>query len=141
MDSDFSLDFLRVVEQAAIACAHTMGQGDAHKADHAAVDAAAEEIDVATAIDRVEKVVDWQVRAVEHKWAGLRSFAPDRLPVYGFDPANPRFFWFAGQGGYGIQSSPALSRLAAALVRGDAPPTDIMDEGLVLGEISPGTAA
>ena len=83
-----------------------------------AVDAAAEEIDVATAIDRFEKVVDWQVRAVEHKWAGLRSFAPDRLPVYGFDPANPRFFWFAGQGGYGIQTAPAAARLASQLILG-----------------------
>ena len=57
--------------------------------------------------------------------------------MVGYDPVVENFFWLAGQGGYGIQSSPALSRLAAALVRGDAPPTDIMDEGLVLAEISP----
>ena len=49
-------------------------------------DAAPEELDVAIAIDRFEQVVDWRVDAVERKWAGLRSFAPDRLPVYGFDP-------------------------------------------------------
>jgi D-arginine dehydrogenase len=85
-----------------------------------ACDAAPEEIDVATAIDRLEGVVDWRVEAVEHKWAGLRSFAPDRLPVYGFDPAVPRLFWFAGQGGFGIQTAPAAADLAARLLAGEA---------------------
>lgn len=77
-------------------------------------DAAPEEIDVARAIDALERVVDWRVVAVEHRWAGLRSFAPDRLPVYGFDPQVPGFFWFAGQGGFGIQTAPAAAMLAAA---------------------------
>jgi D-arginine dehydrogenase len=81
-------------------------------------DAAPEEIDVAIAIDRFEKVVDWRVEAVERKWAGLRTFAPDRLPVYGFDPANVGFFWFAGQGGFGIQTAPASARLAAQVLLG-----------------------
>ena len=81
-------------------------------------DAAPEEIDVATAVDRFEKVVDWPVEAVERSWAGLRSFAPDRLPVYGFDLHAPGFFWCAGQGGFGIQTAPAASRLAAALLLG-----------------------
>ncbi len=81
-------------------------------------DAAPEEADVALAIDRLEGVVDWRIERVEHKWAGLRSFAPDRLPVYGFDPVNPRFFWFAGQGGFGIQTAPAAATLAAGLVLG-----------------------
>ncbi len=84
-----------------------------------ACDAAPEEIDVATAIDRLGEVVDWQVERVEHRWAGLRSFAPDRLPVYGFDSAVPRFFWFAGQGGFGIQTAPAAADLAARLLLGD----------------------
>lgn len=79
-------------------------------------DAQPEEIDVAIAIDRLEHVVDWRVAALERKWAGLRSFAPDRLPVYGFDPATPGFFWFAGQGGFGIQTAPAAAMLAAALL-------------------------
>ncbi len=83
-------------------------------------DAAPEEIDVASAIARLESVVDWQVERVEHKWAGLRSFAPDRLPVFGFDPDVPRFFWFAGQGGFGIQTAPASARLAARLLLGEA---------------------
>ena len=57
---------------------------------------------MAIALDRLEGVVDWKVAALEHKWAGLRTFSPDRLPVYGFDPEAPGLFWFAGQGGFGI---------------------------------------
>ncbi|KLE33786.1 NAD(P)/FAD-dependent oxidoreductase [Aurantiacibacter luteus] len=91
-------------------------------------DAAPEEIDVALAIDRFEQVVDWRIAALEHKWAGLRSFAPDRLPVYGFDAAVPDFFWFAGQGGYGIQTAPAAARLGAQLLLGL--PRDAMTERL-----------
>lgn len=82
-------------------------------------DAAPEEIDVALAIDRFERVVDWRVERVEHRWAGLRSFAPDRLPVYGFAPEEPTFFWFAGQGGVGIQTAPAAAELGARLVLGE----------------------
>jgi D-arginine dehydrogenase len=84
-------------------------------------DAAADEIDVALAIDRLEHVVDWRVLRVERAWAGLRSFAPDRLPVYGFDRQAPGFFWCAGQGGFGIQTAPAASALAAALLTGRPP--------------------
>ena len=79
-------------------------------------DAAPEEIDVALAIDRLQQVVDWRVEAVERKWAGLRSFAPDRRPVYGWDRACEGFFWFAGQGGFGIQTAPPAARLAAQLL-------------------------
>jgi D-arginine dehydrogenase len=84
-------------------------------------DAAPEEIDVALAINRFGEVVDWTVERVEHRWAGLRSFAPDRLPIYGFDPAEPSFFWFAGQGGFGIQTAPAAADLAVRLIAGAAP--------------------
>jgi D-arginine dehydrogenase len=86
-----------------------------------ACDAAPEEVDVALAVDRLQQVVDWQVERVEHRWAGLRSFAPDRLPVYGFAAGVPDFFWFAGQGGFGIQTAPAAAKLAAALLLGRAP--------------------
>lgn len=79
-------------------------------------DAAPEELDVAIAIDRFQQVVDWPVEAIERTWAGLRSFAPDRLPVYGFDPGKPSFFWCAGQGGFGIQTAPAASKLAASIL-------------------------
>lgn len=84
-------------------------------------DAAPEEIDVATAIDKLQSAVDWRIEAVERKWAGLRSFAPDRKPVYGFDPLVPGLFWCAGQGGFGIQTSPAASALAASMLLGTAP--------------------
>jgi D-arginine dehydrogenase len=89
--------------------------------DSPACDAAPEEIDVAIAIDRFEKAVDWPVLHVERSWAGLRTFAPDRLPVYGFDVRAPGFFWCAGQGGFGIQTSPAAAKMAAALITGDPP--------------------
>jgi D-arginine dehydrogenase len=101
-----------------------------------ACDAAPEELDVAIAIDRFERVVDWRVLAVERKWAGLRSFAPDRLPVYGFDPALEGFFWFAGQGGFGIQTAPAAARLAAQLLLGL--PRDGMTEALDASLYDPG---
>lgn len=81
-------------------------------------DAAPEEIDVAVAIERLGEVVDWRVDRVTHRWAGLRSFAPDRLPVYGFDTSESRFFWFAGQGGFGIQTAPAAAAIGAALLTG-----------------------
>lgn len=87
-------------------------------------DCAAEEIDVAKAIDRLERTVDWQVERVERSWAGLRTFAPDRRPVYGFDPLVPGFFWCAGQGGFGIQTAPAAAKLAAALLLGRTPELD-----------------
>lgn len=87
-------------------------------------DAAPEELAVAEAIDRFEGVVDWRIAAVERRWAGLRSFAPDRLPVYGFDAAEPAFFWFAGQGGFGIQTAPAAARLGAQLLLGH--PADVV---------------
>jgi D-arginine dehydrogenase len=88
-------------------------------------DAAPEEIDVATAVARFESVVDWPIEAVERRWAGLRSFAPDRVPVYGFDPTAPGFFWCAGQGGFGIQTAPAAAKLAAALLLNDAPESSV----------------
>ena len=84
-------------------------------------DARPEEIDVAVAVDRLQQAVDWRVK-VERTWAGLRSFAPDRLPVYGFARDTPGFFWFAGQGGFGIQTAPAAAALAAALLGAPADP-------------------
>ena len=87
-------------------------------------DAAAEEIDIAAAIDRLSDVTDWTVERLEHRWAGLRSFAPDRLPVYGAAPDNTAFFWFAGQGGFGIQTAPAAAALGAALLGAGTSPVD-----------------
>ncbi|MGZ2411525.1 D-arginine dehydrogenase [Sphingomonas sp. F9_3S_D5_B_2] len=90
-------------------------------------DAVPEEIDVATAIDQLQSVVDWPIEAVEHKWAGLRSFTPSRVPAYGFDSDVPGFFWCAGQGGFGIQTAPAASALAAALLIGTEPEPFVAD--------------
>ena len=86
-------------------------------------DAAPEELDVAIAIDHFERATSWRIEAVERRWAGLRSFAPDRLPVYGRDPECEGFVWFAGQGGFGIQTAPAAARLAAQGLLGLAPDT------------------
>lgn len=90
-------------------------------------DTAPEELDIALAIDRLQQVVDWDIRRVEHKWAGLRSFAPDRLPVIGPDPANPTFFWLAGQGGFGIQTAPAIARMAGSMLVEEIAPLPTVD--------------
>lgn len=79
-------------------------------------DAAPEEIDIAIAVDAFERACKLRVVRVERSWAGLRTFAPDRLPVYGYDAQVPGFFWCVGQGGFGIQTAPAAGALAAALV-------------------------
>jgi D-arginine dehydrogenase len=88
-------------------------------------DVAPEEIDVATAIDRFEKAIDWPVQAVERKWAGLRTFAPDRAMKFGFDHDAAGFFWCVGQGGMGIQTAPAASLLCASLIAGEDPPSEL----------------
>jgi D-arginine dehydrogenase len=87
-------------------------------------DCSPEEYDVALAIDRLEQAADWKVERVERSWAGLRSFAPDRVPVYGFAEGREDFFWFAGQGGFGIQTAPAAAKLAVALLLGETPELD-----------------
>ncbi len=79
-------------------------------------DAAPDEMDVAIALERLSSVVDWQIVRVEHSWAGLRTFSPDRLPVYGYAESAPGFFWCVGQGGFGIQTAPAAAELCAALI-------------------------
>lgn len=100
-------------------------------------DAQPEELDIAIGVDRVQAALDLEVRRVEHSWAGLRTFAPDRVPVVGFDPVAPGFFWCAGQGGYGIQTAPAMGRTAAALALGREAPADVLAEGLQPGDLSP----
>ncbi len=82
-------------------------------------DAQPEELDVAVAVDRFEKAVDWPVEAVTRKWAGLRTFAPDKRFKLGFDRHEPAFFWCVGQGGMGIQTAPAASLLCARLILGE----------------------
>ena len=79
-------------------------------------DAQPEDLDVALAVDRIETATTLKVARIASKWAGLRTFAADKVPVVGMDPSAPGFFWLAGQGGYGIMTSPALSAVAADLI-------------------------
>lgn len=102
-----------------------------------ALDAAPEELDIAICIDRIQTAADLPVRRVVRSWAGLRTFAPDRIPVFGYDADVANFFWYVGQGGYGMQIAPAAARLGAALVRGQGVPTDIADHGLAADVVSP----
>jgi D-arginine dehydrogenase len=91
-------------------------------------DARPEEADVARTVERVNLATTLGIRSVVTTWAGLRTFAADRVPVMGYDPDVPALFWLAGQGGYGIQTAPALARLAAGVLRGDvSPPADAAD--------------
>lgn len=80
-----------------------------------------DELDVAIAVDRMQQALDIPVHRVEHRWAGLRSFTPDRSLAIGQDADAPGFFWMLGQGGYGIQTAPGAGALLAALVRGEDP--------------------
>jgi D-arginine dehydrogenase len=100
-------------------------------------DAQPETLDIAIAIDRVQRFADLDVPRVVRSWAGLRSFVSDRSPVAGFDPEAPGFFWLAGQGGYGIQTAPALARAAAALFRGLPLPEDLAALGVTVASLSP----
>lgn len=100
-------------------------------------DAQPEEWDIALCIDRVQQAVDLPVRRIEHKWAGLRSFVADKAPVVGHAPDAPGFVWLAGQGGYGIQTAPALGRAAAALALGRPLPEDIVAEGVTAPSLAP----
>lgn len=83
-----------------------------------------DEMDMAVALDRFEQMCDWPIRRLASKWAGLRNFAPDRLPVLGSDPSESSFFWCAGQGGWGIQTAPAAADMGAALLIGEKPLLD-----------------
>lgn len=100
-------------------------------------DAQPEDLDVAICVDRIMTAFDLDIRRIERKWAGLRSFVADKAPVAGFDPAAPGFFWLAAQGGYGVQTAPALARLSAALILDRPVPADILDEGVSEAALSP----
>jgi D-arginine dehydrogenase len=100
-------------------------------------DAAAEELDKAIAADRVSEATTLPIRRISHSWAGLRSFAPDELPVIGHATGAPGFVWVAGQGGAGFQTAPALSRIAAAAALGLSFPEDAAAAGLRMEQFSP----
>jgi D-arginine dehydrogenase len=95
-------------------------------------DAQPDEFDVAVCADRIETAFDFPIRRIEGRWAGLRCFAADKTPVAGFDPRAEGFFWLAGQGGYGIQTAPALAELSATLIRGEPVPERLAAAGVDL---------
>lgn len=100
-------------------------------------DAQPEEIDVAICADRIMTAFDIDIRRIENKWAGLRSFVSDKEPVIGYSDTCEGFFWMAGQGGYGIQTAPAAAEVAAALVQNRPVPGQITDAGFDLARVSP----
>lgn len=83
-----------------------------------------DELDLARVIDQFEQATTVKVLRLETSWAGLRTFAPDRVPIYGADGDVDGLFWCAGQGGFGIQTAPAAGRLCAAMLLGTSPPLD-----------------
>jgi len=100
-------------------------------------DAQPEELDIAVLVDRLMRATRLRVPRIHARWAGLRSFVADRTIVAGFDARAPGFFWLAGQGGYGIQTAPAVARAAAALVEGRPLPAELADLGVTAAALSP----
>ena len=100
-------------------------------------DVAAEELDIATGIQRIEQDTTMTIRRPLRTWAGLRSFVPDGALVGGFDDSAPHFFWCCGQGGYGIQTSPAMGEACAARLLDRPLPAHITDQGLAFADLAP----
>jgi len=100
-------------------------------------DAWPEDMDLAEGLDRFVSATRYELHHVERSWAGLRTFAPDRTPVIGFDPLAKAFFWCAGQGGYGIQTAAAAARLTAGLALGRGLPSALAQTGLDAAALSP----
>lgn len=101
------------------------------------LDARPEEIDVAEAIDHINTISTLDIVSVATTWAGLRTFAPDRDPVFGFDDAVDGFYWLVGQGGWGIVSSPAAGAITAAAITHDSFPSDLTESGLTREHLAP----
>jgi len=100
-------------------------------------DAQPEDFDVALAVDRIQRAARIPVTHISRKWAGLRSFVADGCPVVGYDPLVEGFFWLAGQGGYGIETSPSMGRLTASLALRRGVPSDLAGQGVTEGAVSP----
>ena len=100
-------------------------------------DAQPEDYDIALAAWKVERYTTLSVARIAHRWAGLRTFAADRTPVAGFDTAAPGFFWLAGQGGFGLQTAPAMAEAAAALVTGATWPKALAESGVAVDHLAP----
>lgn len=100
-------------------------------------DAYPDEMDLAVAIDRVQKISQLSVSKINHSWAGLRTFSPDKTFVLGYEPDHEGFFWLAGQGGYGVQSAPALADIACHLICGSNSIVSKHDRDQHLEDLSP----
>lgn len=100
-------------------------------------DAAAEDYDVALAAWRVEEATTLTVGRIATRWAGLRTFTPNKVPTAGFATDAPGFFWLAGQGGYGLQTAPAMAQAAEALLFGDPWPAELAAHGVLPEHIRP----
>ena len=109
----------------------------ADETDSPPCDSQPEEIDVAITIDRIENATNFKIKKIDHKWAGLRSFFPDRTPVVGEDPHIPGFYWLAGQGGYGIQTSPGISKIIECLITGKKWPEYLTNNLITPETLSP----
>ncbi|HTW87619.1 MAG TPA: FAD-binding oxidoreductase [Candidatus Binataceae bacterium] len=96
-----------------------------------------DDLDVAIAAERIQAAALLPIRHIIRRWAGLRSFVADGVPVVGYDPAVAGFFWLAGQGGYGIETSPTMGRLCASLATGRGIPPDLADLGVEERLLSP----
>lgn len=97
-------------------------------------DAQPDEYEVALAAHRMEQRTTLEVRQIHSKWAGLRTFTPDRHPAAGFAPDAEGFFWLAGQGGFGLQTSPAMAAIVESLIAGTPwPVADVSAEDLSPG--------
>lgn len=104
-------------------------------------DAVPDEMDIAIVVDRFERATTLPVERINHRWAGLRTFAADRSPVVGFDDEVAGFFWLVGQGGYGIQTAPAMGALAASMIRGEPLPAEYESHGVTEEMLSPSRVA
>ena len=100
-------------------------------------DAQPDDYDIALAADRLEHYTNISVSRIAHRWAGLRTFAADRVPTAGFAPDAPGFFWLAGQGGYGFQTAPAMADAADSLIAGTAWPERLAQLGVTAETIGP----
>ncbi len=96
-----------------------------------------EEFDIALGIHRIQEITTLKIHRPTRTWAGLRSFVADGDLVGGFDRTAPNFFWVAAQGGYGIQTSPAMGQACAALVCGQPLPEALLDFGLTAQMLGP----
>jgi D-arginine dehydrogenase len=100
-------------------------------------DAQPEEYDLALAAWKVERYTTLPVSRIAHRWAGLRTFTRDRTPAVGFEPAAPGFFWLAGQGGFGLQTAPAVAEAAEALATGGPWPEALAGQGVTAESLAP----